>query len=92
MADLNSRDESSNATEARDSLTPPLDLLVDEHEEEVSENGQTVRAQGDLAPIVFAPGAIDNNVALEVSPNHRMFIEEHLGDIAEFGGASFKYR
>lgn len=39
--------------------TPRLDLLVDEHEEEVSENGQTVRRKGIyLLPNLFTIGAL----------------------------------
>jgi CDP-diacylglycerol--serine O-phosphatidyltransferase len=39
--------------------TPRLDLLVDEHEEEVSENGRTVRRQGIyLLPNLFTTGAL----------------------------------
>jgi len=37
---------SSEAQPATSTVAPRLDLLVDEHEEEVSENGQTVRRQG----------------------------------------------
>ena len=37
----------------------PLDLLVDEHEEEVSENGRTVRRRGVyLLPNLFTTGAL----------------------------------
>ena len=40
-------------------LTPGLDLLVDEHEEEVSEDGRTVRRQGIyLLPNLFTTGAL----------------------------------
>ena len=40
-------------------LAPGLDLLVDEHEEEVSENGRTVRRQGVyLLPNLFTTGAL----------------------------------
>jgi CDP-diacylglycerol--serine O-phosphatidyltransferase len=40
-------------------VAPRLDLLVDEHEEEVSENGQTVRRQGIyLLPNLFTTGAL----------------------------------
>lgn len=43
----------------RASVTPGLDLLVDEHEEEVSENGQTVRRQGIyLLPNLFTTGGL----------------------------------
>lgn len=41
------------------SVTAPLDLLVDEHEEEVSENGRPVRRQGIyLLPNLFTTGAL----------------------------------
>lgn len=50
------------ATEApptTSSVAPRLDLLVDEHEEEVSENGQTVRRQGIfLLPNLFTTAAL----------------------------------
>ncbi len=40
-------------------ITPRLDLLVDEHEEEVSENGRTVRHQGIyLLPNLFTTAAL----------------------------------
>ncbi|MEM9257608.1 MAG: CDP-diacylglycerol--serine O-phosphatidyltransferase [Pseudomonadota bacterium] len=40
-------------------VAPGLDLLVDEHEEEVSENGQTVRRRGVyLLPNLFTTGAL----------------------------------
>lgn len=40
-------------------LTPSLDLLVDEHEEEVSEDGKTVRRQGIyLLPNLFTTAAL----------------------------------
>ncbi len=40
-------------------VTAPLDLLVDEHEEEVSENGKPVRRQGIyLLPNLFTTGAL----------------------------------
>ncbi|MFV0478144.1 MAG: CDP-diacylglycerol--serine O-phosphatidyltransferase [Parahaliea sp.] len=40
-------------------VSPSLDLLVGEHEEEVSENGQTVRRQGVyLLPNLFTTGAL----------------------------------
>ncbi len=59
MAEIDSRSDNAKAPEPRDSLTPPLDLLVDEHEEEVSENGRTVRAQGVyLLPNLFTTGAL----------------------------------
>lgn len=34
-----------------------------------------VAAAGDVAPVVFAPGAIGNDRELVVSPNHRMLVE-----------------
>lgn len=41
------------------SVAPRLDMLVDEHEEEVSENGRTVRRQGIyLLPNLFTTGAL----------------------------------
>lgn len=41
------------------SVAPTLDLLVDEHEEEVSENGRTVRRRGVyLLPNLFTTGAL----------------------------------
>jgi CDP-diacylglycerol--serine O-phosphatidyltransferase len=43
----------------RASVPPALDLLVDEHEEEVSENGQTVRRRGIyLLPNLFTTGGL----------------------------------
>ncbi len=40
-------------------VAPTLDMLVDEHEEEVSENGRTVRRQGIfLLPNLFTTGAL----------------------------------
>jgi CDP-diacylglycerol---serine O-phosphatidyltransferase len=40
-------------------VAPGLDMLVDEHEEEVSENGRTVRRQGIyLLPNLFTTGAL----------------------------------
>ena len=50
-------DDSNN--EPGGSVSPRLDLLVDEHEEEVSENGRTVRKQGIyLLPNLFTTGAL----------------------------------
>jgi len=47
------------APPAPGSVAPRLDLLVDEHEEEVSENGQTVRYQGIyLLPNLFTTAAL----------------------------------
>jgi CDP-diacylglycerol--serine O-phosphatidyltransferase len=49
----------SSENPERASVTPGLDLLVDEHEEEVSENGQTVRRQGIyLLPNLFTTGGL----------------------------------
>lgn len=49
-------DEDGGVLESR---APGLDLLVDEHEEEVSENGRTVRAQGVyLLPNLLTTGAL----------------------------------
>ena len=47
------------ADESSGSGSPRLDLLIDEHEEEVSENGRTVRRQGIyLLPNLFTTGAL----------------------------------
>ncbi|MEH6591992.1 MAG: CDP-diacylglycerol--serine O-phosphatidyltransferase [Halioglobus sp.] len=44
---------------SRSGVAPTLDLLVDEHEEEVSENGKTVRRQGIyLLPNLFTTGGL----------------------------------
>jgi CDP-diacylglycerol---serine O-phosphatidyltransferase len=49
----------TEAQPATSGVTPRLDLLVDEHEEEVSENGQTVRRQGIfLLPNLFTTAAL----------------------------------
>ena len=41
------------------SVSPALDILVDEHEEEVSENGKTVRRRGVyLLPNLFTTAAL----------------------------------
>ncbi|PWJ20392.1 peroxidase family protein [Jannaschia seohaensis] len=45
-----------------------------------------VRAEGRLAPIRFAPGALGNARALEVSPQHRMLVESSLSELF-FGAA-----
>ena len=46
-------------TAQQSSVAPTLDLLVDEHEEEVSENGHTVRRRGVyLLPNLFTTGAL----------------------------------
>jgi len=48
-----------NEAEASGSVAPTLDLLVDEHEEEVSENGRTVRRKGIyLLPNLFTTGGL----------------------------------
>ncbi|MBV7409476.1 Hint domain-containing protein [Maritimibacter sp. DP1N21-5] len=39
---------------------------------------QTVRAEGDFAPIHIAAGALNNEGPLVVSPNHRLFIYQRL--------------
>lgn len=45
--------------QAAASVAPGLDMLVDEHEEEVSENGRTVRRKGVyLLPNLFTTGAL----------------------------------
>ncbi|TGD71618.1 CDP-diacylglycerol--serine O-phosphatidyltransferase [Mangrovimicrobium sediminis] len=47
------------ASAAHTGVTVPIDLLVDEHEEEVSENGRSVRRQGIyLLPNLFTTGAL----------------------------------
>lgn len=38
--------------------------------------GRKVRAVGNMAPVVFAKGAIGNTEELRVSPEHRMLIED----------------
>jgi Hint domain len=35
-----------------------------------------VRAQGDLAPVLFQPGSVGNTRALKVSPMHRMLVSD----------------
>lgn len=51
------REEASD--EQSSSVAPRLDLLVDEHEEEVSEDGRTVRRRGVyLLPNLFTTGAL----------------------------------
>jgi len=39
---------------------------------------QTVRASGAFAPIVIAPGTLNNTGALTVSPNHRLFVYQRV--------------
>jgi CDP-diacylglycerol--serine O-phosphatidyltransferase len=56
--DLPPESEGQHGPTAAD-VAPGLDLLVDEHEEEVSENGQTVRRRGVyLLPNLFTTGAL----------------------------------
>tara|TARA_R110002110_G_scaffold415765_1_gene655125 strand:- start:228 stop:1097 length:870 start_codon:yes stop_codon:yes gene_type:complete len=48
-----------DATAGGGGVAPRLDLLIDEHEEEVSENGRTVRRKGIfLLPNLFTTGAL----------------------------------
>lgn len=42
---------------------------------------QTVRATGDLAPILIAKGALNNSGDLMLSPNHRLFIYQRRDHI-----------
>lgn len=61
MTEHESHDKTSSRPDANASpgVSPSLDLLVDEHEEEVSENGRTVRRQGVyLLPNLFTTGAL----------------------------------
>jgi CDP-diacylglycerol--serine O-phosphatidyltransferase len=52
-------DKSPEDASVPGSVTAPLDLLVDEHEEEVSENGRPVRQRGIyLLPNLFTTGAL----------------------------------
>ncbi|GAB5452642.1 MAG: CDP-diacylglycerol--serine O-phosphatidyltransferase [Halioglobus sp.] len=54
-----SADGSSGESLRTGGVGPALDLLVDEHEEEVSENGKTVRRRGIyLLPSLFTTGAL----------------------------------
>lgn len=39
---------------------------------------QTLRASGAFAPIVIAPGALNNTGELVVSPNHRLFVYQRV--------------
>ena len=49
----------ANAQPETSSVAPRMDLLVDEHEEEVSENGHTVRHKGIyLLPNLFTTAAL----------------------------------
>ena len=49
----------ANAQSETSGVAPRMDLLVDEHEEEVSENGRTVRHKGIyLLPNLFTTGAL----------------------------------
>ena len=55
----NSEAKPSPEENSTQSVTAPLELLVDEHEEEVSENGRSVRRQGIyLLPNLFTTGAL----------------------------------
>ena len=52
-------EEASESVEESTTASPPLDMLVNELEEEVSENGRTVRRQGIyLLPNLFTTGAL----------------------------------
>jgi CDP-diacylglycerol--serine O-phosphatidyltransferase len=52
-------DDNTEQESSASAVTPRLDLPVDEHEEEVSENGQTVRHQGIyLLPNLFTTAAL----------------------------------
>lgn len=54
-----SAQEENAANSVAGSVAPALDLLVDEHEEEVSENGRTVRRRGIyLLPNLFTTAAL----------------------------------
>ncbi|GHD37720.1 CDP-diacylglycerol--serine O-phosphatidyltransferase [Parahalioglobus pacificus] len=56
---MNDGDEQKDPQEATTGVSPSLDMLVDEHEEEVSENGRTVRRRGVyLLPNLFTTGAL----------------------------------
>ncbi|PLW81606.1 CDP-diacylglycerol--serine O-phosphatidyltransferase [Kineobactrum sediminis] len=60
---MTNKDDSEPQADAREqqrhAVTPALDLIVDEHEEEVSEGGQTVRRKGVyLLPNLFTTGAL----------------------------------
>lgn len=51
--------QNKDSIQAPGGMKPSLDLLVDEHEEEVSEDGRTVRRQGIyLLPNLFTTGAL----------------------------------
>ena len=61
MSEQNETEIDMGAAEVTEKATvkPALDLLVDEHEEEVSENGETVRRQGIfLLPNLFTTGGL----------------------------------
>jgi CDP-diacylglycerol--serine O-phosphatidyltransferase len=62
MQDQGETQPAEEKSEQNDLATPvsaPLDMLVDEHEEEVSENGRSVRRQGIyLLPNLFTTGAL----------------------------------
>jgi len=42
---------------------------------------KTVEGRGNLAPITFAKGSIGNSHALQVSPQHRMLINDYRADL-----------
>jgi len=42
---------------------------------------KTVAGRGKLAPIIFAKGSIGNSHALQVSPQHRMLIDDYRADL-----------
>ncbi len=53
------KSDAADAEPVSPPVTAPLDMLVDEHEEEVSENGRAVRRQGIyLLPNLFTTGAL----------------------------------
>lgn len=63
MEEQDHKEPAGSGNEARQPIEsgagPRLDMLIDEHEEEVSENGRTVRRQGIyLLPNLFTTGAL----------------------------------
>ncbi|AQA19902.1 CDP-diacylglycerol--serine O-phosphatidyltransferase [Halioglobus japonicus] len=59
MSDNPDQPEVPQAQDSPSSVSAALDILIDEHEEEVSENGQAVRRQGIyLLPNLFTTGAL----------------------------------
>lgn len=59
MSDKPDQPEVPQAQDSPSSVSAALDILIDEHEEEVSENGQAVRRQGIyLLPNLFTTGAL----------------------------------